>query len=38
MTGKPAIPFELQDTLGQTHSLQDSRGRWLLLLFHRHLG
>ena len=37
-TGKPAIPFELADTDGMTHSLADYLGKWLLLVFHRHLG
>ena len=35
--GHPAVPFELPDTQGNTHRLTDYRGRWLLLVFHRHL-
>ena len=38
MLGKPAIPFELLDSEGNQHRLEDSRGRSLVLLFHRHLG
>ena len=38
LTGKPAIPFSLPDSTGQTHRLEDYRGQWLLLVFHRHLG
>jgi peroxiredoxin len=36
--GKPAVPFELDEVLGQPHRLEDYRGHWLLLVFHRHLG
>ena len=32
-----AIPFELTDTSGRAHRLDDYRGVWLLLVFHRHL-
>jgi peroxiredoxin len=35
---KPAVPFALNDAQGQAHHLDDYRGRWLLLVFHRHLG
>ncbi len=35
--GTDAVPFELRDTSGRLHRLQDYRGRWLLLMFHRHL-
>jgi len=38
LTGKPAIPFQLHDTTGQPHHLSDFAGRWLLMVFHRHLG
>ena len=38
LTGKPAVPFLLRDTGGRTHRLDDYRGGWLLLVFHRHLG
>jgi peroxiredoxin len=38
LTGKPASPFTLQDSTGLTHRLDDYRGHWLLLVFHRHLG
>jgi peroxiredoxin len=33
-----AHPFNLPDTDGNLHTLADSRGRWLILAFHRHLG
>ena len=36
--GKPAAPFELLDAEGTLHSLGDYAGKWLLLVFHRHLG
>lgn len=36
--GRPAIPFALPDAEGRTHRLADYKGRWLLLVFHRHLG
>jgi peroxiredoxin len=36
--GKPAIDFELKDSSGAVHRLQDYTGHWLLLVFHRHLG
>ena len=35
--GIPAVAFELDDTGGQTHRMQDYAGRWLLIVFHRHL-
>jgi len=38
LTGMPAIPFRLRDSAGQSHSLLEYRGRWLLMVFHRHLG
>jgi len=38
LTGMPAIPFRLQDSAGQIHRLEEYRGRWLLMVFHRHLG
>jgi peroxiredoxin len=38
LTGKPAIPFDLPDRDGHTHRLDDYRGSWLLMVFHRHLG
>ena len=37
-TGKPAVPFTLNDAQGHPHRLEDYRGHWLLLVFHRHLG
>jgi peroxiredoxin len=37
-TGKAAAPFSLPDGEGKTHRLEDFRGSWLLLVFHRHLG
>ena len=36
--GYPAIPFELSDVKGDLRTLEDYRRRWLLLVFHRHLG
>ena len=38
LTGKPAITFNLRDSRGTTHRLEDYRGKWLLMVFHRHLG
>ena len=38
LTGKPAIPFTLHDCNGNVHHLLDYRGRWLLMVFLRHLG
>ena len=38
LTGQQAVPFELADVHGTTHRLEDYRGSWLLLVFHRHLG
>jgi peroxiredoxin len=37
LDGQPAPAFELPDTGGTIHSLADHRGRFLLLVFHRHL-
>ena len=36
--GGPAVPFALPDAEGRLHRLEDYRGHWLLLVFHRHLG
>ena len=38
LSGTAAIPFTLTDSAGRTHRLDDYRGHWLLLVFHRHLG
>lgn len=38
LTGKPAVPFRLPDSNGRYHVLEDYRGSWLLMVFHRHLG
>jgi len=38
LTGKSAVPFELRDSTGRIHRLETYRGKWLLLVFHRHLG
>lgn len=38
LTGKPAVPFCLHDSSGRERSLEEFRGHWLLLMFHRHLG
>lgn len=35
--GRPAFPFRLADEKGRLHTLESCRGRWLLLVFHRHL-
>lgn len=34
---KQAVPFELPDTEGKVHRLSDYHGRWLWIVFHRHL-
>jgi len=36
--GHAAPDFALPDASGALHRLADWRGRWLLLVFHRHLG
>ena len=36
--GGPAAAFALPDTTGRVHRLEDYKGHWLLLVFHRHLG
>ena len=38
MVGKSAVPYELKDTRGTVHRLEDELGHWQLLVFHRHLG
>ena len=38
LIGQPAIPFELLDADGVSHRIEDYRGFWLLMVFHRHLG
>ncbi|MDE0827568.1 MAG: redoxin domain-containing protein [Vicinamibacterales bacterium] len=37
VVGRPAAPFQLFDTDGRAHRLEDYRGQWLLLMLHRHL-
>ncbi len=37
LVGSPAVSFALRDAEGRVHRLEDYRGRWLLLMFHRHL-
>ncbi len=37
LTGRPAVPFALRDAYDREYRLEDYRGRWLLLMFHRHL-
>ena len=37
LVGRPAAPFELPDADGRLHGLGEYRGRWLLLVMHRHL-
>ncbi len=34
---RAAVPFELADTNGETRRLAEFAGRWLLVVFHRHL-
>jgi peroxiredoxin len=38
LIGKPAVPFALPDAQGKIRRLEDYRGGWLLMVFHRHLG
>ena len=38
LTGRPAPAFHLTASDGAEHRLNDYRGHWLLLMFHRHLG
>jgi hypothetical protein len=38
LSGKPALPFALPDSSGHLHTLEEYRGSWLLMVFHRHLG
>jgi len=38
LVGQPAVTFNLSDAEGRTHRLDDYRGAWLLMVFHRHLG
>ena len=35
--GSPAVAFSLEDTTGAVHRLEQYRGHWLLMVFHRHL-
>ena len=37
LVGRPAVPFELPDARNRVHRLDGYRGRWLLLVMHRHL-
>jgi peroxiredoxin len=37
LVGRPAPGFELPDVFGRHHRLEDLRGEWVLLVFHRHL-
>jgi peroxiredoxin len=32
-----AVDFDLPDAAGNRHRMQHYAGRWLLLMFHRHL-
>jgi len=38
LTGQQAIPFTLTGSDGRIHTLDEYRGSWLLMVFHRHLG
>ena len=35
--GSPAATFALEDTGRAVHRLEQYRGHWLLMVFHRHL-
>lgn len=35
--GSAAVDFALPDAEGQTHTLAQYEGHWLLMVFHRHL-
>ena len=35
--GSPAVPFALEDTAGTVRCLDQYRGHWLLMVFHRHI-
>ena len=37
LVGKRALDFELPDSEGNIHCLDQYLGRWLLMVFHRHL-
>jgi len=37
LVGSPAVPFRLPDADDGEHRLKQYRGRWLLLVLHRHL-
>ncbi|MGB3210703.1 MAG: redoxin domain-containing protein [Desulforhopalus sp.] len=36
-TGEKALAFSLKDENGGTVRLEDFKGNWLLMVFHRHL-
>jgi peroxiredoxin len=38
LSGQQALPFALADSSGRLHTLEEYRGSWLLMVFHRHLG
>jgi mercuric ion transport protein len=38
LKGQPAVPFKLLDSRGKTRHLDNYKGSWLLMVFHRHLG
>jgi peroxiredoxin len=38
LVGQPAVPFGLSDAEGKVRRLEEYRGSWLLMVFHRHLG
>ncbi|MEO2194711.1 MAG: hypothetical protein ABGY72_01310 [bacterium] len=37
LVGRQAVPFRLLDADDREHRLEEYRGRWLLLVLHRHL-
>jgi peroxiredoxin len=38
LTGTPARHFAVKDSTGIINRLEDFKGSWLLMVFHRHLG
>jgi len=36
--GALAFDFEIKDIHGKLHRYADYKGKWLLMVFHRHLG
>lgn len=38
LTNQTALPFSLSGSDGRNYRLDDFKGHWLLMVFHRHLG